>query len=312
MSGTWRVISGETLGATLVLLVGQLALCGASTAGAQNPSSDSARCAATLNAPTPDSVIVELHTLVFPFDTARKLPDSYGELLGEGLREMLVLPRPLPIDTYDARAGVASREVSHKQYAARTLRSFYQLTLHRDGRLTNIRVTGGVRNVSFDSAVLAAFAALDTSQLLPPPTGFDDAFDHDTLALRVTITPGSLSSARSNVAAAKHPGVTPLVRLRLPIYPVDAEAAAIPGNSAPRYPATMRSMRVEGKVRLEFLVRADGTVDPESMQALSATSLDFVASVATAVPQMHFYPMKVAGCNVATLVQMPFVFSLSR
>ena len=109
---------------------------------AQATASDSARCAVALNAATADSAIVEEDALFFPFDTTRKLPDSYAEMLGQGLRQLLALPRPLAIDTYDDRAGLAKTDAGSKQYASVALRSFYRLTLHRDGRLTSARVVG--------------------------------------------------------------------------------------------------------------------------------------------------------------------------
>ena len=65
----------------------------------QANAADSTRCVAALNAPTSDSAIVEEDALFFPFDTTRKLPDAYADMLGQGLRQMLVLPRPLAIDT---------------------------------------------------------------------------------------------------------------------------------------------------------------------------------------------------------------------
>jgi TonB family protein len=279
---------------------------------AQNSVTDSARCAAALSAPTPESVTVELHALVSPLDKARKLPDSYGELIAAGLRQMLVLPRPLAINTYDPRAGIARGETSSKQYAAATLRSFYLLTLHGDGHVSNVRVLGGLRNGAFDRAIIAALVALDTSRMLPPPSGFDAAFDHDTLALRLTITPGFMSASAPAVAP-QQAGVTPLFRFRVPIYPiVHDDSRALPDNPYPRYPADMRARGIEGEVMLEFLVLPDGTVDPESMIALRATSPEFLAAVVAVAPRMRFYPVKIAGCAVTMLVQMPFVFALNR
>ena len=156
----------------------------ASPARAQGQASDSARCAAALNAPTADSAIVEEDALIFPFDATKKLPDSYADLLGQGLRQMLVLPRPLVVDTYDDRAGYAKSDAGSKLYATPVLRSFYRLTLHRDGHLTSVRAVGGARNEQFDRAVVAALVALDTSSVLPVPVGLDDSFESDTLELR--------------------------------------------------------------------------------------------------------------------------------
>lgn len=294
-----------------LLWLGALAWCGiAPRMLAQAVDNDSARCLAAFNAPTPDSVTVELDALVSPLDRARKLPDSYGEMIATGLRQMLVLPQPLAVDTYDPRAGIAAREASSKQYAAPTLRSFYLLTLHGNGRLSNVQVLGGVRNRAFDRAIITALVALDTSRLLPPPSGLDDAFDHDTLALRLTITPRFMSASAPRVVTQA--GVTPLFRFRVPIYPIFSETQAIPDNPRPRYPVDMRERGIQGEVMLEFLVLPDGRIDPASVTVLRATTPQFVAAVVAVVPQMRFYPMKIGGCAVSVLVQMPFVFGLNR
>jgi TonB family protein len=277
----------------------------------QASAADSARCVAALNAPTSDSAIIEEDAIFTPFDTTRKLPDSYADFIGQGMRQMLVLPRPLAIDTYDDRAGVAKSDAGSKQYATVALRSFYRLTLHRDGHLTNAHVVGGVRNDAFDRAVIVALVALDSSGMLPAPLGFDDSFEADTLELRLTITNGSISSTRSKgQARTAQPGVTPLFRLRVPVLPVDRPLAAQAGNPYPRYPEALRDRNIEGDVRSEFLVRADGSVDSRSVQIRKTTALEFASAVLNVVPQWRFFPLEVAGCRVASLVQMPSAFRL--
>ena len=279
----------------------------------RNPA-DSARCAAALNAATADSAIVEEDAIFIPFDTARKLPDSYADLIGQGMRQMLVLPRPLAIDTYDDRAGVVKSDAGSKQYASVMLRSFYRLTLHRDGRLTNQHVVGGVRNDAFDRAVIVALVSLDSSRMLPAPIGFDSSFEADTMELRLTITNGAITSTRSKgQPRTPQPGVTPLFRLRVPVLPADRPPiAGLADNPRPRYPQALWQRNIEGEVRLEFLVRADGSVDPRSVQIHKATALEFASAVLDVMPQWHFFPLEVAGCKVASLVQMPSLFRLTR
>lgn len=279
----------------------------------QATAADSARCVAALNAATSDSAIIEEDAIFGPFDTTRKLPDSYAEMLGQGVRQMLVLPKPLAIDTYDDRAGVAKSDAGSKQYATVALRSFYRFTLHRDGHLTNAHVVGGVRNDAFDRAVIVALVSLDSTGMLPAPLGFDDSFEADTLELRLTITNGSITSTRSKgQARTPQPGVTPLFRLRVPVLPVDRPLAAQAGNPYPRYPQALRDRNIEGDVRVEFLVRADGSVDSRSVQIRKTTALEFASAVLNILPQWRFLPLQVAGCKVASLVQMPSAFRLRR
>jgi protein TonB len=169
-----------------------------------------------------------------------------------------------------------------------------------------------VRNEAFDRAVVHALVALDSSQLLPAPSGFGTVIEHDTLPVRLTITGGTVVSAKFTGTFPKKSGVTPLVRLRVPLLRVDHQVAPVAGNPPPRYPYSMRTRGIEGEVQLEFLVRSDSAVDPESILAWKATSIDFLESVLAVLPGMRFYPMQIVGCNVASLVRMPFVFSLNR
>lgn len=271
---------------------------------------DSARCEAVLNAPTPDSALVEYDAIFSPFDTTRHVPIQYQEMLGQGLHQELRLPRPLPVSTYDDRGHIALREPSSKQYAVATLRSFYRFTLHRDGSLTSVRAVGGARNGAFDAAVVGALVTLDSDRMLPRGDSID--FDHDSLEVRLTITPGVITNVSVTPPPRHTPGVTPLFRLRLPVRPLEKNVAALPANHAPRYPTAMREKNIEGEVRAEFVVRGDGSVDVASIQLPRATTLEFASAVATALPPMRFYPMQISGCTVATLVQMPFIFSLNR
>lgn len=271
---------------------------------------DSARCEAALNAPTRDSALVEYDAIFSPFDTTRHVPILYQEMLGQGLRQELHLPHPLPVSTYDDRGHIALREPSSKPYAIATLRSFYRFTLHRDGRLTNAQTVGGVRNSAFNDAVVRALVTLDSDRMLPPNDSID--FDHDTLEVRLTMTPGVITNVSVNPPPIHTPGVTPLFRLRLPVRPFEKSFTAHPDNPPPRYPPTMREQNIEGEVRAEFVVKADGSVDVSSIQIPKATRMEFASAVVTALPPMRFYAMQISGCNVAQLVPMPFVFSLRR
>jgi TonB family protein len=298
--------------ALAVLLAHSVIAAGQSPGAKANQVVDSASCAAKLNAPSPDSEIVELSVFVQPFDTTRTLPDKYREILGEGLREMLAPPKPLPVDTYD-RVGVAGINAPNSGYATVTLQSAYRLTLHRDGHLTNVRAVGGVRNAAFDRAVVAAFLALDTSGLIPPPAGFDYAFDHDALDLQIAIAPTFVTRDMSFTGESPHrPGVKSLLRMRLGVRRVDKEVAVRPGGPYPRYPPSMRAAGTEGSVLLEFRVNADGSYEPESLQVLRSTSREFLQAVLDVLPRLKFFPLEVAGCVVPSLVSMPFVFGLSR
>ena len=274
------------------------------------PATDSVQCERSLNSPTRDSALVQYDALFFPFDSAQHLAVAYRELLGQGLRQELSLPRPLVVNTYSNHARFVVADPDHGDYAIATLRSVYRIVLHRNGRLTNIRAVGGVRNAAFEDSIVGALARLDSEQMLPTPPD-STGFDHDTLEVRLTITPVAMVRSQFSGQPPTAPGATPLFRLRLPVRPIEKDAATLPSQPHPRYPPSMRDQHIEGEVLAQFVVRPDGEVDPSSMQFLKATRLEFASAVAQVLPSIHFYPMQIVGCKVATLVQMPFVFGLN-
>jgi protein TonB len=76
------------------------------------------------------------------------------------------------------------------------------------------------------------------------------------------------------------------------------------------YPAELKAAGIEGEVVAQFVVNADGTVDPGTFKVLRATDSRFVAAVKNLLSTMKFDPAVVDGRSVRQLQQMPFTFSL--
>ena len=95
-------------------------------------------------------------------------------------------------------------------------------------------------------------------------------------------------------------------------FQVENPAKPMPGNQTPRYPAMLRSANVEGVVLAQFVLDADGVPDLSTFKVLKSNHELFTAAVKEALPEMRFYPATVGGRNVRQLVQMPFLFSLSK
>jgi TonB family protein len=89
-------------------------------------------------------------------------------------------------------------------------------------------------------------------------------------------------------------------------------AKPLPSNSTPRYPAELRRARVEGTVVAQFVVGADGVPEVSSFKVLRSTDPRFTSAVKIALGTMRFSPAEVNGHAVKQLLQMPFVFSLSK
>jgi len=93
---------------------------------------------------------------------------------------------------------------------------------------------------------------------------------------------------------------------------VEKQVSLEPGAKPPRYPETLRAAGVEGRVVALFVVSERGLVEEGSIRILSSDNSLFEAAVRSALARMRFAPAEIAGKKVRQLVQMPFLFTLSR
>ncbi|HEX2601348.1 MAG TPA: energy transducer TonB [Gemmatimonadaceae bacterium] len=93
---------------------------------------------------------------------------------------------------------------------------------------------------------------------------------------------------------------------------VEKQVEPAPGNLPPRYPDVLRSAGVEGQVIAQFVVDAAGKVEEGSLRFIRGDNVLFEEAVRRALERMRFVPAEVGGRKVRQLVQMPFVFTLSR
>lgn len=280
-----------------ILLVGGAIAAAADSALAQSPD---AACQAKLTAAAADSQVLQLHVRVATFDTARHLSVQHQGMIGEGVRQVIVMPRVLSLDVYQPM----------KNDAWPTITGVYRTTLHRDGHFTETRTVGGTRNRGFDSAVVAAIVALDTIGLLPPPDSISMG-GAESIDLRIVVAPGAVMSTRATVTPKAAEGITPLVRLRVPIRSASRAPQVKSGNPHPLYPPDLRQARIEGETIFEFVVDANGVPDPSTAQVVRATAPQFAQSVLDVLPKLRFDPLLVEGCPVGAFVRMPFSFALT-
>jgi protein TonB len=93
---------------------------------------------------------------------------------------------------------------------------------------------------------------------------------------------------------------------------VEKQVSLAPGSKPPRYPETLRAAGVEGRVVAAFVVSDAGLVEEASIKILSSDNPLFNDAVMSALGRMHFVPAEIGGKKVRQLVQMPFLFKLSR
>ena len=93
---------------------------------------------------------------------------------------------------------------------------------------------------------------------------------------------------------------------------VERQVSLAPGTKPPRYPESLRVRGVEGRVVASFVVSAQGLVEDATIKILSSDNSLFDEAVRSALGRMRFVPAEIGGKKVRQLVQMPFLFTLSR
>jgi protein TonB len=122
-------------------------------------------------------------------------------------------------------------------------------------------------------------------------------------------SPGTIASPGSDVGQDSG-GSSPRAPFRAD--QVEKQVGVIPGSAAPRYPEVLRSSGVEGRVVAEFVVDEVGRAEEGSVRFVRSDNQLFEDAVRVALRRMRFIPAEVGGVKVRQLVQMPFVFTLSR
>jgi protein TonB len=83
-------------------------------------------------------------------------------------------------------------------------------------------------------------------------------------------------------------------------------------TATPRYPESLRSAGINGRVLVRFTVDTVGRVDPASIRILASTHELFTMAVREALARFRFKPAEVGGRRVAALAEMPFEFQITR
>jgi hypothetical protein len=143
------------------------------------------------------------------------------------------------------------------------------------------------------------------------------AAERETIAARVREQLDSMAAAdrvimqaaRERMAARRMSDSTGTVRTE---WEVDLPVSALPGSPGPIYPPTAKASGLEGVVLAQFVIRADSTLDPGSVQVIEASDERFADAVRAALPRMRFRAAVVGGRPVPQMVQQHFGFQLSR
>jgi TonB family C-terminal domain len=95
-------------------------------------------------------------------------------------------------------------------------------------------------------------------------------------------------------------------------FQVEKPAAASPNNQPPTYPNQLRAANIEGQAVAKFVVDTNGRADMRTFEILKSDHDLFTNAVRSSLPNFRFFPAELGGRKVKQLVQMPFVFSLTK
>ncbi|MEP6507555.1 MAG: TonB family protein, partial [Gemmatimonadales bacterium] len=91
---------------------------------------------------------------------------------------------------------------------------------------------------------------------------------------------------------------------------VDTPASLIEGTASPEYPDSLRKEGVPGRVVVELVVNADGTLDASSVFLVSSTNPLFTGAVEKALETARFLVATLKSRPVRQVLTVPFVFRL--
>jgi hypothetical protein len=90
------------------------------------------------------------------------------------------------------------------------------------------------------------------------------------------------------------------------------EPASMQGGANLRYAIELRNAGIEGTVLAQFVLGADGRIEPSTFKVLTTDHEGFVESVREALPRLRYTAARKDGRAVRQLVQQPFVFSIAK
>lgn len=279
----------------------------ASAQAAPTPHIGPTHCDSVLATPAADSVDYRVDVYAEPFDSTQWDDHAYLRLLQQGIAQYFVVPQPLPLDLYEPDVVTFHPGVyPHLDYVTATPRSHFLAELHRDGRITALRIVAGLHSAQLFAAMAGALTQLDTDRLLPP---FPDSMRVDSVDLHLAISIAAAADVheRANLSDSTAAG-TGVFLLRLPALVVTRPLSQLPGTGAPTYPDALSALHPAGQVFAEFVVGLDGSVEPGTVWFLQASAAPFAQSVLDYLGHARFRPMEVSGCPVRALVRMPFRF----
>lgn len=282
-----------------------LFLAAGSALGAQTVAS-SADCSKLFDRPATqlDSIHVEVE---LNYQLAG-VPLSSAERLASDIGGAVAFPKPLEIPPVvttwfegDSTLGI--------RRAAQTFRAEVMLLLDRKGNVTRSSLTQSSLVPGIDQALLGATRDIAAVGLPDEIVKGARKAHGGALFVRLHMSPVTGQPETPSIDRIAEVGVAALL---VPRFETATDTRWATRPRLPSYPFDMQRAGIDGKVVFAFVVRADGTIAPETFTLTSATGRQFVQSALRSFTEARFIPATADGCPVATLAAQPFTFAIRR
>ena len=255
---------------------------------------ETAGCLDTLHAS--DSVNAVVKMSVKPQQAKTRLPPDLEGLFVQEFRSRLKVPSSMPLSVMQ---GWSPCDSAGQKCAGGVLMLGSQAyaTIHRDGAVSRILVIDMALTPALADTVRVVLLKMAADKAVPFFSG------PDSIPLDISI---GVEDHPDTVPAWRH-----LFRATIPHYGLQFTQAEWPKNArGPKYPSIAERARVADSVTLNFTIRADGTVAPQSVDLQVYHYSDFIRSVFDRLATMRYVPGRIGTCPVATWERQTFIFAV--
>lgn len=92
---------------------------------------------------------------------------------------------------------------------------------------------------------------------------------------------------------------------------VDSAAVRDPSSVGPAFPPDLLQAKIEGAIRVQFIVDSTGRVEVASLVILDSSHPGFTKAVRDVLPKMKFQPARIGRRPVSQMVEQGFAFRIN-
>jgi TonB family protein len=185
-----------------------------------------------------------------------------------------------------------------KEFAPFGFEGFVRFRLDSTGHLTDDRLDVATGSPDVVESIVAAVKRADSANAFSPPSP-EVRRERGVILLRFV-----------EMGRATVPGVA-LLRLIVPAIVADSGPELIKMSQI-SYPTRLRQAGISERVVLQFVVNADGRIEPSSLDLLRASHREFATEAVKAMRDARFRPARIGNCAVPALVLVPIDFKVRR